>query len=78
MVGLSLNKQKQAQTIGRIVGRFLSDEEILLSPDSNFDRSRQHSGDSLQIVHVPDGKIVQGAETRSIRANRGDQEFRKW
>jgi len=57
--GFKFEKTEAGQTIGRVVGRFLSDEEILLSPDSKFDRSGQHSGDSLRIAHVPDGKIVQ-------------------
>jgi hypothetical protein len=57
--GLKFEKPEAGQTMGRVIGRFVSDEEILLSPDSNFDRSGHHSGKSLRIAHVPDGKIVQ-------------------
>lgn len=57
--GFKFEKQEAGRTMGRVVGRFLSNDEILLSPDSNFDRSGHHSGNSLRIVHIPDGKIVQ-------------------
>jgi len=57
--GFKFEKQEAGRTVGRVVGRFLSDDEILLSPDSNFDRSGHHSGNSLRIAHIPDGKIVQ-------------------
>lgn len=57
--GFKFKEQEAGHSMGRVVGSFLSDEEILLSPDSSFDRSGHHAGDSLRIVHIPDGKIVQ-------------------
>lgn len=57
--GFKFEKPEAGQMMGRVVGRFLSDEEMVLSPDSNFDRSGHHSGGSLRIVHIPDGRVVQ-------------------
>jgi hypothetical protein len=57
--GFKFEKPEAGQVLGRVVGRFLSAEEVLLSPDSGFDRSGHHSGDSLRIVHIPDGRVVQ-------------------
>lgn len=57
--GFKFERPEAGQTMGRVVGRFVSDQEILLSPDSNFDRSGHHSGDSLRVVHIPDGRIAQ-------------------
>jgi hypothetical protein len=57
--GFKFEKPEAGQVLGRVVGRFLSAEEVLLGPDSGFDRSGHHSGDSLRIVHIPDGRVVQ-------------------
>jgi hypothetical protein len=56
--GFKFEKQEGGRTMGKVVGRFLSDDEILLSPDAVADRSGHHSGDSLRIAHIPDGKIL--------------------
>lgn len=57
--GFKFERPEANESIGRVVGTFLSDQEIVLSPDSNFDRSGHHSGDNLRVVHIPDGKLVQ-------------------
>ena len=57
--GFKFEKPFTGQITGRVVGRFVSDEEILLSPDDNFDLSGHHSGNSLRIVDIPDGTVVQ-------------------
>jgi hypothetical protein len=64
--GFKFEEPEAGQTMGRIVGTFLSSEEILLSPDSNFDRSGHHSGDNLRILHIPDGRIVQELKAKQF------------
>jgi len=64
--GFKFGKPEAGQTMGRVVGRFVSDEEILLSPDSNFDLSGHHSGNSLRVVHIPDGRTVQEMRPKEL------------
>lgn len=62
--GFKFERPVARQRMGRVVGTFLSGEEMLLSPDSNFDHSGQHSGASLRIVHIPDGRVVKELEPK--------------
>ena len=56
--GFKFRKPWAPGAAGRIVGKFLGDEEILLSPDEHTDSEGHHSGESLKIMRVSDGQLV--------------------
>lgn len=58
------NPWEKTQT-GRVIGKFLSDDEILLSPDEHIDRTGHHSGKALEVMRVSDGQLM-----RKIRPDR--------
>lgn len=62
--GFEFKKPLDDRVIGRVAGRFLSSKQLVLSPDENFDRSGHPSGDSLRIVDIQDGKVVQELKPR--------------
>ena len=65
--GFRFNKRDPGRIGGRITGRFVSDDEILLSPDGGWDRSGRYAGGCLRIVHVPDGTVL-----RELRRDDGN------
>ena len=56
--GFKFKKPWAPGPAGRVVGKFLSNDEILLSPDEHFDRTGHRSGESLRILRVSDGKLI--------------------
>lgn len=51
--GFSFKKNAdQPKPLGRVIGRFVSNQEILLSPDGNIDETGHSSGDSIKLVSV--------------------------
>lgn len=44
--------------IGEVIGKFVSEDQILLSPNESWDRTGHYAGKSLKVVHIPDGKTV--------------------
>ena len=43
---------------GRVIGKLLSDDEILLSPDEHIDSTGHKSGEALRIMRVSNGQLV--------------------
>jgi hypothetical protein len=56
--GFKFKKPWAPGPAGRVIGKFLSDDEILLSPDEHVDRTGHRSGESLRILRVSDGQLV--------------------
>ena len=56
--GYKFGKPWERVQTGRVIGKFLSGDEILLSPDEHIDRTGHKSGESLKIMRVSDGKLV--------------------
>jgi len=56
--GYKFGKPWERVQTGRVIGKFLSDDEILLSPDEHIDRTGHKSGDALKIMRVSDGQLV--------------------
>ncbi len=56
--GFKFKKPWAAGPAGRVIGRFLSDDEILLSPDEHVDSTGHRSGDAFRTVRVSDGQLV--------------------
>lgn len=56
--GFSFKDADPSKPLGRVLGLFVGDRELLLTPDENVDSTGHHSGDSLQLVSVT-GKQVQ-------------------
>jgi hypothetical protein len=56
--GYKFRKPWEKTQTGRVIGKFLSDDEILLSPDEHIDRTGHHSGKALEIARVSDGKLM--------------------
>jgi len=44
--------EKQSKPLGRVLGRFLGEREIVVMPDQHLDRTGRHSGDSLKLFSV--------------------------
>jgi hypothetical protein len=42
----------QPKPMGRVMAAFLSNQEIVLSPDAHFDKTGHHSGDSLRLLTI--------------------------
>lgn len=56
--GFKFKKPWAPGVAGRVLAKFLGNEEILLSPDAHIDSTGHHSGDTLKIVRVSDGQLV--------------------
>ncbi|MGH9472663.1 MAG: hypothetical protein ACRD1M_07950 [Terriglobales bacterium] len=56
--GFKFKKPWAPGIAGRVLAKFLSDDEILLSPDAHSDSTGHHSGNVLKIVRVSDGQLV--------------------
>ena len=56
--GYKFGKPWERVQTGRVIGKFLSDDEILLSPDEHIDSTGHKSGDALRIMRVSDGQVV--------------------
>lgn len=56
--GYKFKKPWAPGVAGRVLARFLSDDEILLSPDEHVDSTGHKSGSSIKIVQVPDGRLI--------------------
>ena len=55
--GYKFGKPWERVQTGRVIGKFLSDDEILLSPDEHIDSTGHKSGDALKIMRVSDGRL---------------------
>jgi hypothetical protein len=56
--GYKFKKPWAPGVAGRVLAKFLSADEILLSPDEHVDSTGHKSGDSIKIVRVPDGRLI--------------------
>jgi len=56
--GYKFGKPWDREQTGRVIGKFLSDDEILLSPDEHIDSTGHKSGDALRIMRVSDGQLL--------------------
>lgn len=56
--GYKFKKPWAPGAAGKVLARFLSEDEILLSPDEHVDSTGRKSGDSIRIVRVPDGRLI--------------------
>jgi hypothetical protein len=51
--GFSFSKsEKQSKPLGRVLGRFLDEQEIVVIPDQHLDHTGHHSGDSLKLFSL--------------------------
>jgi hypothetical protein len=49
--GFSFSKsEKKSKLLGRVLGRFLDEEDIVVVPDQHLDDKGHHSGDSIKIL----------------------------
>jgi hypothetical protein len=55
--GFAFKEADPSKPLGRVLGFFMGDEELILSPDENIDHTGHHSGDTLQVVSIA-GKQV--------------------
>ena len=56
--GYKFGKPWEKVQTGRVIGKFLSDDEILLSPDEHVDRNGHKSGRTIRIMRVSDGQLL--------------------
>ena len=56
--GYKFRKPWEKTQTGRVIGKFLNVDEILLSPDEHIDRTGHHSGEALEVVRVSDGQLM--------------------
>lgn len=47
----------QSKPLGRVKGQFVGNQEILLTPDENIDRTGHHSGDNLQLLNINGNQV---------------------
>ena len=52
-------KRNSEKPLGRLIGAFIGNEEILVTPDENFDQTGHSSGYSLQRLRIRDGRSEQ-------------------
>ena len=50
--GYAFNGMDQSKPVGRVIGVFVSAQDLLLTPDEHMDQTGHESGDSLQLVSV--------------------------
>lgn len=50
--GFAFKEGDPLKPLGRVLGVFVGNEELLLTPDENVDQSGHHAGDSLQLVGI--------------------------
>ena len=55
--GFAFKDAGPSKQLGRVLGVFVGNEELLLTPDENVDQTGHHSGDSLQLVSVAGVKV---------------------
>lgn len=55
--GFSFNNANSSNPIGRVMGVFVGNQELLLTPDENVDQTGHHSGESLQLVSIKGGQV---------------------
>jgi hypothetical protein len=59
-VGYSFKTQEPGgKPIGRVIGKFVSEDQILLTPDEKRDFSGHQAGDNLQLLSIPSGHLLQ-------------------
>jgi len=56
--GYKFGKPWNVDPHGRVIGKFLTDDEILLSPDEHIDRTGHQSGSGLKVFRISDEKLV--------------------
>lgn len=61
--GYSFKKADQSKPLGRVIGLFMSSQELLLAPDQNIDPTGHQSGENLQLVSMA-GKVEQNIKPR--------------
>lgn len=64
--GFSFKDADPSKPIGRVMGIFVGNQKLLLTPDENVDRTGRHSGDGLQLVSLT-GKQVQVEQSMKLR-----------
>jgi hypothetical protein len=50
--GFSFRDADSSKPLGRVLGFFVGNQELLLTPDENVDQTGHHSGDSLRLVSI--------------------------
>lgn len=60
--GFRFTRRDGDQPKGRVVARFLSDDEVVLSPDGGWDSAGHYAGGNLRVVRVADGKTMRTLE----------------
>jgi len=84
--GFKFKKPWAPGVSGRVIAKFLSNDEILLSPDEHIDSTGHHSGDALKIMLITDGQIIREikpehfgpAREIAVSANRGCFAIMNW
>ncbi|HET9132207.1 MAG TPA: hypothetical protein VFO86_14730 [Terriglobia bacterium] len=56
--GFAYKKPWDADPVGIVVGRFLSNSEVLLSPDGHFDKSGHKAGKGFKVIRISDGRVL--------------------
>jgi hypothetical protein len=51
-------KDHKQHESGSVTARFLDNDEIVVSPDNMVDDTGHHSGASLEIIRISDGKVI--------------------
>lgn len=52
--GYAFKGADDAELLGRVIGLFIGPQELLLTPDEHIDRTGHQSGDTLELVNIPD------------------------
>lgn len=50
--GFAFKEADTTKPLGRVMGSFVGNEHVLLTPDENVDHTGNHSGDSMQLVTI--------------------------
>lgn len=57
-VGFGFRKWETGEERGSFTARFLDNEEVVVTPDNMTDHSGHHSGNSMEIVNISEGRVV--------------------
>jgi bifunctional DNA-binding transcriptional regulator/antitoxin component of YhaV-PrlF toxin-antitoxin module len=57
---------EKAVTHGSVVARFLNNDQVVVIPDGNRDAAGHHAGDSLEIIHISQGRVVRNIRPKKF------------
>jgi hypothetical protein len=57
-VNFAFKKWESDAEKGSVTARFLHNDEVVVTPDNMIDHTGQHSGNSMEVINISEGRVV--------------------